>query len=78
MRDCNHRDEGRGDMAKERLKHGSVARKHGAWYWRHYVEGKQKWEKIAEISDRYRSKPLTGFGEGHRGPSNVGYSMTIR
>jgi integrase len=56
MRDCNHRDEGRGDMAKERLKHGSVARKHGAWYWRHYVEGKQKWEKIAEISDRYRSK----------------------
>src|SRR5690349_19491791 len=56
MRDCNHREKGAGDMAKERLKSRSIARKHGAWYWRHYVEGKQKWEKIAEISDKYRSK----------------------
>jgi integrase len=43
-------------MAKERLKNGSIAKKHGAWYWRRYVDGKQKWEKIAEISDKYRSK----------------------
>jgi integrase len=56
MRDWNHRDRGAAGMAKERLKNGSIARKHGAWYWRHYVDGKQKWEKIAEISDKYRSK----------------------
>jgi integrase len=43
-------------MAKERLKNGSIAKKHGAWFWRHYVDGKQKWERVAEISDRYRSK----------------------
>jgi len=43
-------------MAKERLKNGSIAKKHGAWYWRHYVSGKQIWEKIADVSDQYRSK----------------------
>jgi integrase len=43
-------------MAKERLKNGSIAKKHGAWYWRRYVDGKQKWEKIADVCDQYRSK----------------------
>jgi integrase len=56
MRDCDHREKGAASMAKERLKNGSIAKKHGAWYWRRYVDGKQKWEKIADISDCYRSK----------------------
>jgi len=43
-------------MAKERLKNGSIAKKHGAWYWRYYVGGKQKWEKLADVCDQYRSK----------------------
>jgi hypothetical protein len=36
--------------------------------------------RVAAWDGRYSSKPLTGFGEGHRveAPSNVGYSMIIR
>lgn len=54
-------------MAKERLKSGSIAKKHSAWYWRRYtgetrvsktgkVERVQAWERVAEVSDKYRSK----------------------
>lgn len=41
---------------KLKLQAGSILKKHGAWHWRYYEDGKQKSVKLAEVSDEYRSK----------------------
>ncbi len=41
---------------KLKLQSGSILKKHGAWHWRYYEDGKQKSVKLAEVSDEHRSK----------------------
>ena len=41
---------------KLKLQSGSILKKHGAWHWRYYEDGKQKSVKLAEVSNEHRSK----------------------
>src|SRR4051812_44209787 len=41
---------------RERLHRGSVGKKHGAWIWRFYENGKQKTVKLARVDDRYSTE----------------------
>lgn len=41
---------------QERLKMGSIIKRHGSWHWRYYENSKQRSVKLVDVSDQYRSK----------------------
>jgi hypothetical protein len=55
------------------MQRGSIVRKHGAWYLRYRMNGKESWVRLADHNDQYRTvKSVRGLAEPYLQAANYG------